>query len=493
MSSRQQRRKLERRRAVTRAGMVGGGALALTLVPAALAQAKTYKVTSKADTSVKGTLPWAISQVDSDGSPDTITFSSQVTGSIDLTAALPFITNAVDIKGPGARKLTLNASGVTGATNYPMAVEGFVPVTISGLTMDHGDTGNTLGGFLFADYAALTLSDDTFAHDSAKDGGAVYLHKGSLNVESSTFSDNTGKTVAGAIDVFKPADVKIANSTFTGNSTQYAAGAVEITQALGTTISRSTFSDNAATADDAVGGALYVGGPSDLRIAGSTFAHNFARYGGAVSSAGSDALSVSDSTIADNKASRSGAGLDLQAATATITACTITGNSVSYAGTGDDDFGYGGGISAFDVVLTLNDTIVAGNSASGNKHNANKFGGSRHRDVFVYGGALLTANFSLIQHDTANYVGHGLHSTDITGRSADLGPLANNGGPTQTERPKKGSPVINAGRAFGLRTDQRGDKRKVQYPQVKRRKGSDGTDIGAVERQKPKPKKKHRR
>jgi hypothetical protein len=46
--------------------------------------------------------------------------------------------------------------------------------------------------------------------------------------------------------------------------------------------------------------------------------------------------------------------------------------------------------------------------------------------------------------------------------------------------------VINAGKEFRNRMfDQRGDKRKVIYPSVSKKHGSDGTDIGAVELQIP--------
>ena len=72
-------------------------------------------------------------------------------------------------------------------------------------------------------------------------------------------------------------------------------------------------------------------------------------------------------------------------------------------------------------------------------------------------------------------------STDITGQDPLLGPLANNGGPTQTHLPKAGSPVLDQvpttdcttldGTA--LSTDQRG----VSRPQGL------ACDIGAVERQ----------
>jgi len=62
-----------------------------------------------------------------------------------------------------------------------------------------------------------------------------------------------------------------------------------------------------------------------------------------------------------------------------------------------------------------------------------------------------------------------------------LGPLADNGGPTDTMAPVADSPVIDAGDSFGLATDQRGDPRPVEFAGIPDAVGGDGADIGAVE------------
>jgi hypothetical protein len=64
-----------------------------------------------------------------------------------------------------------------------------------------------------------------------------------------------------------------------------------------------------------------------------------------------------------------------------------------------------------------------------------------------------------------------------------LGPLRNNGGPTETMAPMPGSPAIDAGTAEGLTTDQRGAARPVDFSGVVNAAGGDGSDIGAVELQ----------
>jgi hypothetical protein len=62
-----------------------------------------------------------------------------------------------------------------------------------------------------------------------------------------------------------------------------------------------------------------------------------------------------------------------------------------------------------------------------------------------------------------------------------LGSLEDNGGPTQTMAPAADSPVIDAGSAFGLTTDQRGQPRPFDFTDLAN--GGDGSDIGAFERQ----------
>jgi hypothetical protein len=68
-----------------------------------------------------------------------------------------------------------------------------------------------------------------------------------------------------------------------------------------------------------------------------------------------------------------------------------------------------------------------------------------------------------------------------------LGPLSNNGGPTQTMALLAGSPALDNGASNGLAGDQRDLLRPVDFPEITNAPGGDGADIGAFELQLPTP------
>jgi hypothetical protein len=163
--------------------------------------------------------------------------------------------------------------------------------------------------------------------------------------------------------------------------------------------------------------------------------------------------------------------------------CTVTGNQARGGkhGTGDsrdtfvqDGFGLGGGIATVPGNLTVQNTIIAGNTvdAQGFRPDVEGNGG-----LGLGGGVVVSAG-----HNFIGDIGNGIWifgPGDQVGTSAapldpKLGPLQDNGGPTQTAAPLPGSPVIDQGLAGGnATTDQRGLPRTDE--------GETASDIGAVE------------
>jgi hypothetical protein len=213
--------------------------------------------------------------------------------------------------------------------------------------------------------------------------------------------------------------------------------------------------------------------------------------GGGIFSGGT--LVLERSTISGN-AGDFGAGIALYApGTSTITNCTISGNA-SAASTG----GVGGGIligfspvSASIVNSTIaNNTIANSNGggiglASGDASQTLNYrntiiSGNTSSQVGIFSGAVTSLGYNICSDFTGNLTASGDHPNT----NALLGPLADNGGPTNTQAPQPTSPAIDGGGAVvGLANDQRG----ANYPRVQdlnafaNATGGNGSDIGAVE------------
>ena len=283
---------------------------------------------------------------------------------------------------------------------------------------------------------SLTLTDCAFTGNavvnssSSASGGAINNEVGTLTVLNSTFSGNfvsaPGGVIAGGA-IANYGTLMIVNSTFSGNSAAASGG----------------------------GGGIANGG--SLTILDSTFSDNTAAVGGGILNNNVGSLTMTDCTISGNSAVISGAGtgygggIFTEGGPVTLTSCTISANSAAAIFSG-------GGIYAFGTgPVALRNTIVASNTAPSNP------------DV---DGSISSQGHNLI----GNGNGGGPYSaTDLVGTSAhpidpQLGPLQDNGGPTQTMALLAGSPALNSGDPAQLGiADQRGVAR------------SGGVNIGAYQ------------
>ena len=211
------------------------------------------------------------------------------------------------------------------------------------------------------------------------------------------------------------------------------------------TVTNTTFSGNSASE---FGGGIDNEFDDTATVTNCTFSGNSAsgNAGGGIENEGM--LTVTNSTFSGNSAF-DGGGIDTetQFLTATVTNSTFSGNSAS-------DFA--GGIYAETGGLTLANTIIAGNSAPQGPD---------------FAGFVTSLGYNLIGNPSD---GFGFVATDLLGVNPLLGPLQNNGGPTETMGLLPGSPAIDAGSdslvPSNITTDQRGDPRDVN-----------GVDIGAFE------------
>jgi hypothetical protein len=435
-------------------GLFAAAAAGLALSPAAFAA--TYTVGNTNDSGA-GSLRDAIAQANTNPGADTITFASNVSGTITLTTGSLVINDAVDIQGPGASVLTIdgNAQVTRPATptNYgfygsdivinggggsgqgrPTAILAATPVTFSGLTITGGSANN--GGGINAYNALVAVNNCVVTGNNAYySGGGIYIssYYSTLTVNNSTISNNTAGKDGGGVAT-TDSGIVIQQSSVTGNSAGGGGGIfIHNDNSNALTVIASTVSGNSAgTANYG-----YSGG-------GGVYARHVS-------------ATISNSTIANNSAASYGGGV-VGHISGTYYATTLSNSTVS-----GNSAGEGGGLAeTSNGAITLTNTAVGGNSAATDP-DANT----------SVGGGSIAAAFSLIGNTgSATITDNG---GNLLNAAPQLGALANNGGPTQTMLPLTGSPLIDAGDpAFsGLATDQRG----VGFARIV----NGSVDIGAAE------------
>ncbi|MFP4345981.1 MAG: Ig-like domain-containing protein [Anaerolineales bacterium] len=231
------------------------------------------------------------------------------------------------------------------------------------------------------------------------------------------------------------------------------------------------------------GGINHHGGGDVILINTSVVSNTASTQGGGIYNRYND-LELRDSTVSGNDAGGSGGGIYISSHRLTLINSTISGNTSGDRGGGiyvyeswgsepativastiaSNTAGFeGGGIYQNIATLTISNTLIAYNSD----------GGSTTPDCR---GTLTSGGYNLIQ-DTTGCALTGTLTHVITGTDPLLGPLADNGGDTQTHLLLAGSPALDfipAG-TNGCGTAYTADQRGVARPQ------NGACDIGAVE------------
>jgi CSLREA domain-containing protein len=411
------------------------------------------------------TLREALIKANNEAGAETISFAPALTGSgpaaITLLSALPAIASDTTLNGPGSGLLTIQRSSAGATPEFRIfQISAGKTVSLSSFTLTNGQVNGGGGGI--ANDGTLSLfdvsvinnhTDDRVGSDPENPGGGIYNH-GSLSLTNCTVSGNTtGSSVSslggrgGGIYSNNPNSLTVTNSTISGNHT----------------------GNGGAGFQGGNGGGIYSQGTLTLRS--STVSGNQTGSGGVGGGTGggihaANTATIANSTISGNQTSAGGSGGGVfSTGNVTIASCTISNNTSGQAA--------GGGIFSNIGVTNLRSTIVAGNIAGNGSGN----------DV---SGLITSQDYNFIGITSGgNFNGQTGHNQSGNPR---LGPLANNGGPTQTHALLLGSPAIDAGdntvtgSPLSLSTDQRGSgfARQVE--------GSDANstpdvDIGAFETQ----------
>ena len=420
------------------------------------------------------------------------------------------------------------AATATNAFGILYAITSYGTLTLDSLTIANGKltasqpSGAALGAGIASVYTTLTLDNSVVSgNDNASAGyaagGGIAVYAGDLVLNDSTVggnhvSGNSGTSGMGGgvfvrqkIETQTGGNATIADSRIIDNTAQGNGGGLHVGGAL--TLIRSQVSGNSAGKD---GGGIKLYGTSTLTD--STIRDNTAtRNGGGILAAGGyygapaalltlDASTVSGNHVTAVSGSRGG-GLFTRVGNLSLINSTLAGNSTAASG-----YGYGGAIyvKQNDFPITLRQTTIASNTA------ARRGGGLM---IMSSGAGAVTFDGSLFANTDAPSSGGGNIGVSIGGITVEgdgnlvfpgapppgdvinaafstapingdpkLGPLADNGGPTQTMLPGAGSAAVDAMAATDgrcpLATDQRG---MIRPDPAGAQSSPTPCDIGAVE------------
>ena len=440
---------------------------------------------------------------------------------INLTKALPDISDAVSINGPGADKLTVqnpNPQNTNAFRIFNVTTSG--TVSFSGITITNGDVfsqtdylgagiQNYNAGIVNVTNCTIKANDAHRWFDQlgnvgplAPGGGVANRAGGTINITSSTLDDNSAD-FGGGIYNSSTGITNVTNSTVSNNTAGIGGGIYNI----GTiTITNSTLHDNDCFGQGnspGSGGGIYNFAGTVNLIRSTLGPRNVADYsnGGGIFNDDSGTVNVINSTIFFNTAdghgtsgTGNGGGL-YNKATLNVSNSTIALNTISGGNFSSPIFG-GGIYNDSAGVATVKSSIIAHDESI----TGSVFGGG-----FDVHGSFNSQGYNLIgvRDDSTGFT----TATDQTGTCAGPDPqacnaaldpnfdfdsqgminLADNGGRTKTIALLCGSPAIDKGTSAGLTgnltVDQRGTgfARTVDDSGLPNAAGGDGTDIGAFE------------
>ena len=268
---------------------------------------------------------------------------------------------------------------------------------------------------------------------------------------------------------------------------------------------------------------VFIVSGAAVSISGLRIANGLERSGAGIYHV-SGSLTVRDCEITGNRATRyfGGGGIRNEAGNLFIINCILDANRNQ-----SSDDALGGGLHSTSGLVSIVNSTISGNEASGLYPSSSCTGGG----IAISGGDLELISCTICSNTAAGQNGRGggvaargaspvscantiiagnagVYGADVSGefRSGGnnlilnpqestgfdppsdqfnvdplLGALGDYGGPTRTHALRAGSPAIDHGSAWDLTTDQRGFPRTISDPDVSPGESSDGTDTGAFE------------
>lgn len=338
------------------------------------------------------------------------------------------ISRSVVIVGLGSTQTTITASGFSSGetdrvfhvTSLPSGGPPLIEVAFQGMTIRDGDatpSGDGGGILVTIPNVNMTLTDVLVTENlSEEDGGGIsfYADGGQLTLVNSSVSGNTSPDDGGGID----ADglVVMLDSTIDGNDCQDSGGGIRNSGgllAVNSTISRNqAVFTGQAEGSGGSGGGIFSFAP--FALINTTVSGNEAGV------AGGGILSLDPNSTGSS---------ELDNIVALLFNVTIANNSVIDGPGGGICYNCGQIFKGIGPEFRVANTLIAGNTATDSPDCGSA-------DPFVSSG------FNMIG-DATNCNGFTATGDQIDVADVGIGPLQNNGGPTETHALLTGSPAID--------------------------------------------------
>jgi parallel beta-helix repeat protein/predicted outer membrane repeat protein len=339
---------------------------------------------------------------------------------------------------------------------------------VSGNSAEDGGGGLWIGGEdVTGGEVTATISGSTISGNTAgSEGGGIYAYYvGSMTITNTTISANTAEgDGGGGLIVFTAESVTVTGSTITGNSSAGYGGGIYFEGVDDSaTIAFTTISDN--TAGEGGGGIEWYSSDGTLQLRNSTVSGNStAAWGGGLYVATSGGpVEIFNSTISGNTASEEGGAINFSGYYGlTIVQSTITGNTATTVG--------GVNIDSDDTEQAAEkadriaehraeraeELVANGKEPRAAQPTEAPVRPAEHLPV-VSDGSIIALNSGDDVGDEGVLEAVGSILGTVTGTTVVdqggnqfgvnplLGPLADNGGSTQTHELLPGSPAIDTG------------------------------------------------
>ncbi len=294
------------------------------------------------------------------------------------------------------------------------------------------------GGGVYSGDGAVTISGSTISGNTVDgDAGGLYNFSGALSITNTTISNNrAGYSGAGIFNY--AGELTIANSTVSDNSSLYGDGGGVSNGTGSFTLTRSTISGNSSVTDG--GGVSNNSG--QFNAIESTLSNNTSGGDGGAIATLSGGVTLTNSTVSGNAANVRGGGVQSDSAAVRLVNSTMTLNSANIEGGGINVTANDNGES-----ILIHNSIVAGNTSALAPDFAVPANAAMNLDVrsSLIGNNSQTTLAAGLPDGNGNFVG-----TPSSPLLAGVGPLAANGGPTETHALQNGLAVDGGNNALAL-------------------------------------------